>query len=81
MVKKSFGSSKENMELAEEHIKIAEDLVGNEIKKCDPSKKKKMKELGEAAFALEKAESEVEDLEEDIEDIEELDVPGEEKED
>jgi hypothetical protein len=61
MVKKT--SSKEAVELAEEHIKIAEDLINEESKKCDPDSKK-MKELSEAAFALEKAESEVEDINE-----------------
>ncbi len=60
-------SSKENIELAEEHIKIAEDLIHNEAKKCDDGSKK-MKELNEAAFALEKAESEVEDVDECEED-------------
>ncbi len=62
MVRKS--SSKENVELAKEHVKIASDLINEEAKKCDPSNSKVIKELGEAAFALEKAESEVEDIEE-----------------
>tara|TARA_Y100000310_G_scaffold327735_1_gene394566 strand:+ start:442 stop:603 length:162 start_codon:yes stop_codon:yes gene_type:complete len=51
---------KENIELAEEHIKIAEQLVNEESK----DSKKPEKELKEAVFALEKAESEVKDLEE-----------------
>lgn len=59
MVKKT--SSKEAVELAEEHIKIAEDLINDEVKKCEDGSKK-MKELSEAAFALEKAESEVQDV-------------------
>lgn len=59
MAKKT--SSREAVELAEEHIKIAEDLIHDEAKKCDEGSKK-MKELSEAAFALEKAESEVEDV-------------------
>jgi len=61
MAKKT--SSKEAVELAGEHIKIAEDLIHDEAKKCDDGSKK-MKELSEAAFALERAESEVEDVEE-----------------
>jgi len=56
-------SSKENIELAKEHVKLAEDLIGDEAKKADEGSKKQ-KELGEAAFALEKAESEVQDVEE-----------------
>ena len=52
--------NKENIELAEEHIKIAEELVNEESK----DSKKDPKEFKEAAFALEKAESEVKDLEE-----------------
>jgi len=65
MVKKT--SSKEAVELAEEHIKIVEDLIHDEAKKYDDGSKK-MKELSEAAFALEKAESEIEDVEECEED-------------
>ncbi|MFA7708068.1 MAG: hypothetical protein WCX73_03900 [Candidatus Pacearchaeota archaeon] len=56
-------SSKEAIELAEQHVKLAQDLIyeqANESK--DPSKKRK--ELSEAAFALEKAESEIQDVEE-----------------
>ena len=56
-------SSKEAIELAEEHVKIAGDLINEEAKKCD-SDSKKMKELSEAAFALEKAGSEIKDVEE-----------------
>jgi len=54
-------TTKENLELAEEHIKIAEDLIHDEAKKCEDGSEK-MKELSGAAFALEKAESEVEDV-------------------
>jgi hypothetical protein len=48
----------EDIELAEEHIKLAEDLVFEESKKS----KKPIKEFKEAEFALEKAEAEIEDL-------------------
>jgi hypothetical protein len=54
--------SKENIELAREHLKLAKDLIVDESKKH--SDDKSTKEFGEAAFALEKAESEVEDIEE-----------------
>jgi len=56
-------SSKEAVELAEEHVRLAEDLIHEQTNECDDNSKK-MKELGEAAFALEKAESEIKDLEE-----------------
>ncbi len=52
--------SNEDIELAEEHIKLAEDLVLEESKKS----KKPVKEFKEAEFALEKAESEIADLKE-----------------
>jgi len=51
----------EDVELAEEHIKLAEDIVLEESKKS----KKPKKEFKEAEFVLEKAESEIEDLKED----------------
>ncbi len=51
---------KEDIELAEEHIKLAEDIVLEESRKS----KKPVKEFEEAGFALEKAESEIGDLEE-----------------
>lgn len=54
----------EDMELAEEHIKLAEDLVVEKIKKSSKDSKK----LKDAAFALEKAEA---DLEEDDEESDE----------
>ena len=49
---------KENIELAEEHIKIAEDLVVKEAANAEETDKKSLKE---AAFSLEKAESNLED--------------------
>ncbi len=53
--------AKEEIELAEEHIKLAQDLVLEESKKS----KVPEKEFKEAAFALEKAESEIADLKEE----------------
>jgi len=53
---------KENIDLAEEHIKLAEDLVIAESKKSDLSEDE-IREFREAEFALEKAESELEDIE------------------
>ena len=50
---------KEDIELAEEHIKLAQDLIIEESKKKSKINKK---EFVEAEFALEKAEAEVEDL-------------------
>ena len=52
----------ENIELAKEHIHLAEDLVSEKMKKTDLKDDSK-KEFFEAQFALEKAEAEVEDLE------------------
>jgi hypothetical protein len=51
----------EEIELAEQHISLAEDLVMKESKKSERSKKE-LKEFKEAEFALEKAESEIADL-------------------
>jgi len=48
----------EDLELAEEHIQLAEDIVMEQSRKS----KKPEKEFREAEFALEKAESEIEDL-------------------
>jgi len=48
----------EDIELAEEHIKLAEDIVMEQAKKS----KKPEKEFKEAEFVLEKAESEIADL-------------------
>ena len=50
----------EDIELAEEHIKLAQDIVMEESKKS----KKPVKEFEEAEFALEKAEAEICDLKE-----------------
>lgn len=56
------GESKENIELVEEHLKIAGQIVGEELRKHDPDEEIS-KEFSEAALAIEKAEAEVEDLE------------------
>ena len=52
----------EDLELAKEHIHLAEDLVSEKMKKSDMSDKS-VKEFSEAQFALEKAEAEIDDLE------------------
>ena len=52
---------KEKIDLAKEHIELAEQLIDEESSNAD---EKTEKEFVEAKFALEKAESEVEDLEE-----------------
>jgi len=49
---------KENIELAEEHIKIAEELVEKEALDVDGEKQEALKR---AIFDLEKAEAEMED--------------------
>lgn len=54
--------SKEDIELAKEHVKLAEEIVMQESKKSNDSEKNE-KEFTEAKFALEKAEAEIEDLE------------------
>ncbi len=54
-------SKRENIELAEEHIKIAEDLVLEESKDADEADSKLFKD---ASFSLEKAEAELEESEE-----------------
>lgn len=56
--------SKEDVELAKEHIKLAEELISKEAKSQTPNNKNKEKEFTEAEFALERAEAEIEDLEE-----------------
>lgn len=53
--------SKENVEIAREHLNLAKELIVDEGKKQDSEEISK--EFEEAAFALEKAESEVEDIE------------------
>ncbi len=47
---------KENIELAEEHIKLAEDLIIGEAEKEEGKTREKLKD---AAFSLEKAEAEI----------------------
>lgn len=69
MVKRASG--KENLELAREHVKIAEDLVNEEGKKS--GKEEVQKKLAKAEFDLEKTEADLdqltdEDFEEEIED-------------
>ena len=64
MVRKA--SKKENIELAEEHIKLAEDLV-NEVGRNSEDKKGRYKS---AAFALEKAEADLEEENEEEKDEE-----------
>ena len=59
MVRK--GSKKENLELAEEHIKIAEDLIVNESKDENDVRRKR---FTDAELDLEKAEAVVEELDE-----------------
>jgi len=49
--------AKEDIELAEEHIKLAEDLIQEEAKK-EPTKNKKFLKV---AFELEKAEADLEE--------------------
>ena len=50
----------ENIELAKEHVELAEQIVHEEAEKSD---KKDKREFVEAEFVLEKAEAEIEDLE------------------
>ncbi|MDD5193416.1 MAG: hypothetical protein PHF67_02405 [Candidatus Nanoarchaeia archaeon] len=59
-MKKKRNNSKENLELAEEHINLAESLVLEEAKN---SLGNKQKYLGKAAFNLEQAEADLEDAE------------------
>jgi hypothetical protein len=54
---------KEDIELAEEHVELAKDIVLDEAKKSDDPEK--AKEFKEAGFALEKAGSEIKDLDEE----------------
>ena len=55
--------NEDNLELAEEHIKIAEELVAKEGMDEEDPKKKKL--LRDAEFSLEKAEADLEDTESD----------------
>ena len=50
--------NKENLELAEEHIKLAEDLVEKEALDAEGDKQKLLKK---SVFDLEKAEAELEE--------------------
>ncbi|MEM4719492.1 MAG: hypothetical protein QXG18_01340 [Candidatus Pacearchaeota archaeon] len=62
--KKINNIKSEDLELAEEHLKLAEDLINNELKKCEQSNicsEKKKKNLLKAQFEIEKAESELEE--------------------
>lgn len=63
-------SSKENIDLAEEHIKIAEDIIVKEGK----NSKKGDKKFIDAEVALEKAETDLEEIEDDLDDNEEVDT-------
>ena len=51
--------NKENLELADEHIQRAEELLYEESKDADGKEKKK---ITDAELALEKAEAEIEEL-------------------
>ncbi len=53
------GTKKENLELAEEHIKIAEDLVSKESRKCDDDACEQ--KFAKTQLELEKAEAGVEE--------------------
>lgn len=65
MVKKA--GIKESLDLAKEHLKIAEDLVVSEGKKS--GKDEAQKKLAKTEFDLEKAEEDLDELtEEDFED-------------
>ncbi len=50
--------NKENLELAEEHVKLAGELVTKEAQESDGDEKKI---LTDAAFSLEKAEADLEE--------------------
>ncbi|MBP7708251.1 hypothetical protein KA107_01085 [Candidatus Pacearchaeota archaeon] len=56
-------SSKEDLQLAEEHIKLAEDLVSDAAKKTD--KTTVIEKLTKAQFDLEKAEVDVDQVTEE----------------
>ena len=66
---KNEHSSEENIELAKEHVKLAEDIILEESKKCVgcngncDCNEEKVHKLEETAFALEKTESKIEELE------------------
>ncbi len=52
----------ENSELAEEHVKIAEDLVYEESKSSDPKDRGKENKMKKTILSLEKAESGISEL-------------------
>jgi hypothetical protein len=54
--------TKEDLDLAKQHVELAEQIISEEARKKDLDEKKE-KEFSEAQFALEKAEAEIEDLE------------------
>ena len=54
-------TKKENLELAKEHLDIAEDLVNEESKKCDDEVE--TKKLAKAQFDLERAEADIGEVE------------------
>jgi hypothetical protein len=57
----------EELELAGEHVRIAQQLLNEESKKCESTEscsEKKTKALIKGQFELEKAEAEIEDAEE-----------------
>jgi hypothetical protein len=54
--------TKDKIELAKKHVELAEQLISEEANNAKNDKE--TKELTEAQFALEKAESEIQDLEE-----------------
>lgn len=58
----------DNLELAEEHVKLAQDLLNEESKKCSNNEncsEQKNKALIKGQFELEKAEAEIEEAEEE----------------
>lgn len=60
----------ETLELAEEHVRIAQQLLNEESKKCEDRETctpKKTKALIKGQFDLEKAETEIEEAEEEKE--------------
>jgi hypothetical protein len=59
-MQKKRNKSQENLELAEEHINLAENLILEEAKNY---KGNSQKSLGKAAFNLEQAEADLEDAE------------------
>lgn len=65
---KKNSEKNEDLELAEEHLKLAEDLINGEEKKCEETNscsEKKRKVLLKAQFEIEKAKAELEESEED----------------